>query len=198
MSFGRRQNLNPVRLEMPVFLAAKVALLQNAAGDAQLELAVAPGIPALLADRSGLVTALINLVANARHAIEVRRGSEGAANGPAGTGFSSTIGHIRIAATAVEVVGADEQWPLLPPGTYVAVSVQDDGCGMPAGVLAQAVEPFFTTRLPGEGSGLGLSMVQGFARQTGGDLRLVSQAGEGTTVTLLLPAINSILPPCSN
>jgi len=125
---------------------------------------------------------LINLVANARHAIEVR----------------GNIGHIRIAATAVEVVGADEQWPLLPPGTYVAVSVQDDGCGMPAGVLAQAVEPFFTTRLPGEGSGLGLSMVQGFARQTGGDLRLTSQAGEGTTVTLLLPSINSILAPCSN
>ena len=198
MSFGRRQNLNPVRLEMPAFLEANVALLENAAGEAQLELEVASDVPAVVADRSGLVTALINLVANARHAIEVRRGSEGAANGPAGTGFSSTIGHIRIAATAVEVVGADEHWPLLPPGTYVAVAVEDNGCGMPAGVLAQAVEPFFTTRLPGEGSGLGLSMVQGFARQTGGDLRLVSQAGEGTTVTLLLPSINSILPPCSN
>jgi len=182
MSFGRRQNLNPVRLEMPAFLEANVALLENAAGEAQLELEVAPDVPAVVADRSGLVTALINLVANARHAIEVR----------------GNIGHIRIAATAVEVVGADEHWPLLPPGTYVALSVQDDGCGMPAGVLAQAVEPFFTTRLPGEGSGLGLSMVQGFARQTGGDLRLASQAGEGTTVTLLLPSINSILPPCSN
>jgi signal transduction histidine kinase len=145
---------------------------------------VAPGVPALLADRSGLVTALINLVANARHAVE---------------GAVGHTGHIRIAATAVEVVGADEHWPLLPPGTYVAVAVEDNGCGMPAGVLAQAVEPFFTTRLPGEGSGLGLSMVQGFARQTGGDLRLQSEAGKGTTVTLLLPSIHaSILPPCSN
>ena len=98
----------------------------------------------------------------------------------------------------MEVVGADEHWPLLPPGTYVAVAVEDNGCGMSAGVLAQAVEPFFTTRLPGEGSGLGLSMVQGFARQTGGDLRLQSEAGKGTTVTLLLPSINSILAPCSN
>ena len=183
MSFGRRQNLNPVRIEIGPFLEANVALLENAAGDAQLELAVAPGVPALLADRSGLVTALINLVANARHAVE---------------GAVGHTGHIRIAAHPVEVVGADEHWPLLPPGTYVAVAVEDNGCGMSAGVLAQAVEPFFTTRLPGEGSGLGLSMVQGFARQTGGDLRLQSEAGKGTTVTLLLPSINSILAPCSN
>ena len=194
MSFGRRQNLNPVRIEFGPFLEANVALLENAAGEAQLDLAVAPGVPALLADRSGLVTALINLVANARHAVEAR------GNGSAGDGLTSNtaIGHIRIAAHPVEVVGADEHWPLLPPSTYVAVAVEDNGCGMSAGVLAQAVEPFFTTRLPGEGSGLGLSMVQGFARQTGGDLRLQSEAGKGTTVTLLLPSINSILAPCSN
>ena len=172
ISFGRRQNLNPVRIDFGLFLEANVALLENAAGSAQLELAVAPAVPTVVADRAGLVTALINLVANARHATEAQ----------------GSAGHIRIEARTVLVEGADETWPLLPPGHYVAVTVEDNGCGMSAGVLQQAVEPFFTTRLPGEGSGLGLSMVQGFARQTGGDLRLKSQVGAGTSVTLLLPA----------
>ena len=176
MSFGRRQNLNPVRIDFGPFLEANVALLENAAGATQLELAVAPAVPAVVADRAGLVTALINLVANARHATDGR----------------GSAGHIRIEARPVDVEGADETWPLLPPGKYVAVSVEDNGCGMTAGVLQQAVEPFFTTRLPGEGSGLGLSMVQGFARQTGGDLRLASQLGVGTTVTLLLPGAEAM------
>ena len=69
------------------------------------------------------------------------------------------------------------------------IDVSDDGCGMGAQVLARATDPFFTTKAVGSGSGLGLSMVDGFVRQSGGELRLRSEPGRGTTVTLILPAI---------
>jgi CheY-like chemotaxis protein len=73
------------------------------------------------------------------------------------------------------------------PGEYVEFSVNDDGCGMPPHVLARAFEPFYTTKEVGRGSGLGLSMVYGFVRQSKGHMRIESQEGEGTTVTLYIP-----------
>ena len=75
----------------------------------------------------------------------------------------------------------------LPQGDYVQFAVEDDGAGMTPDMAARALEPFFTTKAIGKGTGLGLSMVQGFARQSGGDLRIDSTPGEGTTVMLWLP-----------
>jgi CheY-like chemotaxis protein len=73
------------------------------------------------------------------------------------------------------------------PGDYVAIGVSDRGSGMSAEVVAKAIDPFFTTKPVGEGTGLGLSMVYGFAKQTGGHLRIYSEVGQGTTVKLYLP-----------
>jgi CheY-like chemotaxis protein len=73
------------------------------------------------------------------------------------------------------------------PGDYVAIGVSDTGTGMPADVVAQAIDPFFTTKLVGEGTGMGLSMAYGFAKQSRGHLRIDSEVGRGTTVTLYLP-----------
>jgi CheY-like chemotaxis protein len=82
----------------------------------------------------------------------------------------------------------------LPEGTYACVSVQDDGCGMDAATQARAFEPFFTTKQVGQGSGLGLSMVYGFARQSGGAVTIDSEPGNGTTITLWLPMPNEWEP----
>ncbi len=76
----------------------------------------------------------------------------------------------------------------LPAGLYVEIALADTGCGMAPEVAEHAFEPFFTTKEGGQGSGLGLSMVFGFARQSGGHVTLESAVGKGTTVTLLLPA----------
>src|SRR5207248_11097685 len=76
----------------------------------------------------------------------------------------------------------------LTPATYVQLALQDTGCGMAAEVAARVFEPFFTTKSGGRGTGLGLSMVYGFAKQSGGTVTIESQVGRGTTVTLLLPA----------
>ena len=73
------------------------------------------------------------------------------------------------------------------PGQYVCIQIQDDGVGMEPRTLARVLEPFFTTKPFGSGSGLGLSMVYGFLRQSGGGIRILSRRGEGTTIELLLP-----------
>src|SRR5690606_22861373 len=74
-----------------------------------------------------------------------------------------------------------------PPGDYLVLSVADSGTGMAPGVLAKAFEPFFTTKPLGQGTGLGLSMIYGFARQSGGQVAIDSQVGQGTTVSIFLP-----------
>ena len=79
----------------------------------------------------------------------------------------------------------------LPEGQYVSVCVTDTGTGMPPDVVAKAFEPFFTTKPLGEGTGLGLSMVYGFARQSGGQVRIYSEVGQGTTMCIYLPRHNA-------
>jgi CheY-like chemotaxis protein len=91
-----------------------------------------------------------------------------------------------VIAASNETVRAGEV-PDLPPGDYVRISVEDTGRGMTPAVLARAFEPFFTTKGVGKGSGLGLSMVYGFAKQSGGCVRVRSAVGAGTTVELFLP-----------
>jgi CheY-like chemotaxis protein len=95
-------------------------------------------------------------------------------------------GRLAIATSNVDEVPAGLQNEL-SPGQYVAISVSDTGTGMPSEVLAKAFEPFFTTKAPGKGTGLGLSQLYGFAKQSGGTVRIESRVGEGTSVTIYLP-----------
>jgi CheY-like chemotaxis protein len=125
-------------------------------------------------DVNQLETALLNLALNARDAMDGG-------------------GTIRIVAHAVEP--ANDVLNDLPAGGYVAISVIDDGQGMDAATLARAAEPFFTTKGVGKGTGLGLSMIQGITEQSGGRLRIHSESGKGTRVTLVLPAAHGDIAP---
>jgi CheY-like chemotaxis protein len=127
-----------------------------------------------LADPTQLELAILNLAINARDAMP--------------------DGGVLTIATRNQTLGAGGH---VPAGDYVAVSVADTGTGMTPDVLARVFEPFFSTKGPGRGSGLGLSQVHGLAAQSGGDVRVDSRPGEGTTVTLLLPrspALPAALP----
>jgi PAS domain S-box-containing protein len=138
-------------------------------GRITVRLDLEPLLPRIVADKNELETALINLATNARDAM------------PDG-------GTITLTARA-ETVAATERHPAnLAPGLYVRIMMRDGGIGMDAVTMARAVEPFFTTKAVGAGTGLGLSMAKGFAEQSGGDLMIESSLGAGTTVTLWLPA----------
>jgi CheY-like chemotaxis protein len=131
-------------------------------------------VPPVYADPAELETALVNLAVNARDAM------------PRG-------GRLTIAAegTAIDVAEHDRS---IAPGRYVAFKVADTGSGMSPDVRARAVEPFFTTKGAGKGSGLGLSMVYGFVTQSGGCVDVDSQLGYGTRVTFLLPVARDAAP----
>ncbi len=132
----------------------------------QVLTSVAPGVPPLLADRAQLETVLVNLAVNARDAM------------PDG-------GTLHVTAS-VETVGGDHPEEL-GAGAYVRLSLTDTGVGMTAATLARASEPFFTTKPPGQGTGLGLAMARGFAEQSDGGFALRSAPCHGTTVTLWFP-----------
>ena len=129
-----------------------------------LDKRIPPDLWPTLADPNQLEHVLLNLVINARDAMEGQ-------------------GRIVLALNNVHV----EDDAVLAPGDYVTVAVADTGHGMPQEVMERAFEPFFTTKPEGKGTGLGLSMAHGFARQSGGDIRLASTPGQGTTVTIYLP-----------
>jgi PAS domain S-box-containing protein len=127
----------------------------------------AAGLPLLLADRGQLETALVNLGTNARDAM------------PGG-------GLLNLSAET-ELVTEDEVHPAgLAPGAYVRIDVADTGCGIDEATLSRVVEPFFTTKPPGQGTGLGLALVKGFTEQSGGGMAIESTPGVGTTVRLWL------------
>jgi CheY-like chemotaxis protein len=128
---------------------------------------LAPDLWPTRVDPSQVGDALLNLTINARDAM------------PLG-------GRIQISTANVHLE-SDLQDPIVTPGDYVVLTVTDTGTGMPPEVLERAAEPFFTTKAPGAGSGLGLAMIFGFARQSGGNMTIASQRGRGTTVRLYLP-----------
>jgi PAS domain S-box-containing protein len=170
LAFSRQQPLRPQDVDVVAALLNMRGLLRRAAGE-RVELLLPsplPGRPAVVArvDPVQLETAVLNLVANARDAM------------PEG-------GQVNV---SVELRPADGRSGELAAGHYVVVAVSDGGTGMTAEVLARAMEPFFTTKEVGRGTGLGLSMVYGFAQQSGGTAEIDSTPGLGTTVRLLLPA----------
>jgi len=167
LSFARRSRLEPRRIEISSLISSVVELLESTVGSrADLQLNLRRRLPKIEVDPIHLETALINVVTNARDAIE--------------TGGTITI------ATSLRAVSADEV-PGLDAGDHVLLEVSDDGHGMPRAVLDRALEPFFTTKPKGAGTGLGLAMAQGFAQQSHGVLTLASNEGEGSAVRFFFP-----------
>jgi PAS domain S-box-containing protein len=181
LSFSRRSRLTPEALDPHAVLNGISELLAQSAGPTiQTEIVVSDLSPwPILADRNQLESALLNLVINARDAMTDR-----------GSGAVSAQGQIRIGIANRTLT--PEAAALLRPDTiaaddYVGITVSDTGCGMTPDVLARALEPFFTTKPTGSGTGLGLSQTYGFAAQSGGTLRIESTRGLGTTIEILLP-----------
>jgi PAS domain S-box-containing protein len=170
LAFARRQDLKPCPVDLESLLAGLSELLARSAGPrVQLSMEAPAGLPAAMVDPHALELALMNLVVNARDAM------------PDG-------GRIKVRLDRL-TRDADDPAPRdLLPGDYLRVAVVDTGEGMDAATLARAVEPFFSTKGPGRGTGLGLSMVHGLALQSGGALQIESTPGRGTVAALWLPA----------
>jgi PAS domain S-box-containing protein len=170
LAFSRRQSLRPRVLDLTGLVAETFELVRRTLG-AIIEVIIEgqAGLWPALADRSQVENALLNLVINARDAM------------PDG-------GRLTIACHNASLDNdAAARHPEALPGDYVMLAITDSGAGMTPEVLAQAFEPFYTTKEVGEGSGLGLSMVYGFAKQSGGHVMIDSEVGQGTTIKLYLP-----------
>lgn len=171
LAFGRRQSLNPRQSDIAEVVAVITDLLRRTLGEAiELKTIVSGSHNDALVDSSQLQNALLNLVINARDAM------------PKGGRLTIEISRVKLDTDYARM------YPDLKPGNYVQVSVTDTGTGMTPEVKKKAFEPFFTTKDLGAGSGLGLSMVYGFARQSGGNVQLYSEPGQGTSVRIFLPA----------
>jgi len=169
LAVARRQSLEPRKLDINAVVEELLPLARTAATSVvRVETALDPARPIALADRNGLETAILNLVSNARDAM------------PGGGGM--TLG-----SAMARVTEAHRPDPVLAPGDYVVVTVSDEGTGIPPAVLQRVFEPFFTTKEGGRGTGLGMAMVYGFARQSGGFAAIATAPGKGTTVSLYLP-----------
>ncbi|MBM3604851.1 MAG: response regulator, partial [Alphaproteobacteria bacterium] len=168
LAFGRRQPLAPKVVNLGRLIGGMDEMLRHALGEGiRLETSMAPDLWNTLIDRSNLENALLNLAINARDAMD-------------GHGTLS----IRVCNADPQDHGADDS---APPRDYVLLSVTDTGIGIPPDLLERVFDPFFSTKPEGKGSGLGLSMVYGFVKQSGGQVRIDSMMGQGTTITLFLP-----------
>jgi PAS domain S-box-containing protein len=170
LAFSRRQMLNPASIDLVELVGGMTEMLRRTLGETiEVATRVDAQVPHAFADQGQVENALLNLALNARDAMP--------------RGGRLTIG--------IEAARLDADYTAresgVAAGDYVMLAVSDTGTGMLAEVLARAVEPFFTTKESGKGSGLGLSMVYGFAKQSGGHLKIYSEPGYGTTVRLYLP-----------
>ena len=170
LAYSRRQSLQPTEFCAADMLREVRSLLERSIGDnVEIEILADDDPWGIVADRAQLASVLLNLSLNARDAMP--RGGQiviEARNALLDSDYARTN-------------------PEVAPGEYVLISVSDSGLGMPAHVLDRVFEPFFTTKEVGKGSGLGLSMVYGFAKQSGGHVKIYSEAGIGTVVRLYLP-----------
>ncbi len=172
LAFGRRQPLNPKPIDLSALAQNTTDLLRRTLGETiELRTMLEPELPLTMADAGQVENALLNLAINGRDAmpnggrlvIETRRVELDAA----------------YAAVHREAV----------PGSYIMLGVTDTGTGMTPEVKQRAFEPFYTTKGPGGGSGLGLSMVHGFVKQSGGHVQIYSELGHGTTIQIYLPVL---------
>ena len=174
LAFSRRQPLNPKPLDCNKLVAGMGELIMRTLGESiQIETVLAGGLWRTEADSNQLESALLNLAVNARDAM------------PMGGKLTIETANAHLdehyATRSTEVV----------PGQYVVMAVTDTGVGMSKDVIERAFEPFFTTKPVGHGTGLGLSQVYGFVKQSGGHVKAYSELGEGTTIKIYLPRIVS-------
>ena len=171
LAFARKQTLRPQITDVNQLVSGMTTILQRTLGETiEIEVAQDPMLWHCLIDPTQLQNALLNLAINARDAM-------------AGSG--------RLTITTANTVldqPLDDGDERIAPGDYVTIAVSDMGAGMPPEIARRAFEPFFTTKEFGKGSGLGLSMVYGFARQSGGTVAISSRVAHGTRVTLYLPS----------
>ncbi|WP_127142805.1 PAS domain S-box protein [Pelagibacterium montanilacus] len=174
LAFARRSHLEPKSVNLNTFVLDLTDMLHRTLGETiLLSSALSPSLWTVRADASQIESAIVNLAVNARDAM------------PDG-------GRLVIETANVEF--DDDGSEGLAAGEYVRLSVSDTGSGMPPAVLERAFEPFFTTKEKGQGTGLGLSMIYGFARQSRGHAAIYSELGQGTTVSLYLPRHREIKP----
>jgi PAS domain S-box-containing protein len=176
LAFSRRQEFKPEILALEPVIRGFESLMRRAVDESiPLNVAVEPGLGSVSLDPVQFEAALLNLVVNAKDAVE-----------EAGRG-AIAIRAARAHLTEGELADA-------PAGDYVRLSVIDTGAGMAPEVAVRALEPFFTTKEIGKGTGLGLAQVYGFARQSGGGVKIESTPGEGSTVSVYLPIIEVETP----
>jgi nitrogen-specific signal transduction histidine kinase/CheY-like chemotaxis protein len=170
LTFARRRQLEPIIVHLNEQISGLAELLRRTLGEPiRLTCRLAPDLRTVRADPSEIENAVLNLAINARDAMAI--GGELIVE-TANTSFEA----------GDEIVSGG-----VPAGDYVRLSVSDTGAGMAPEVLSRAFEPFFTTKEPGRGTGLGLSTVYGFVKQSGGHITIYSEPGRGTTVNLYLP-----------
>jgi signal transduction histidine kinase/CheY-like chemotaxis protein len=174
LAFSRRQTLEPRVLSLNEVVSGTTELLRRTLGGRiEIGMRLADDLALALADQTQVESALANMAINARDAM------------PEG-------GHLTIE-TANKYL--DEQYqaenPEVTPGNYIMLAVSDTGTGIPPEILERVFEPFFTTKAEGKGSGLGLSMIYGFAKQSRGHVKIYSEVGHGTTIRLYLPRANA-------
>ena len=172
LAFARKQALNPVAIDCNDLVANVLPLLRRTLGShIDIKLKCTPEVWHALVDPAQLENAILNLCINSRDAM------------PGGGRLLIQTANFRL-----DEDYTSSQVDFLP-GDYVLISVTDSGCGMPAEIQARAFEPFFTTKEKGRGTGLGLAMVYGFIKQSGGHISIYSEPGEGTAVKMYLPRV---------
>ncbi|SEP50957.1 His Kinase A (phospho-acceptor) domain-containing protein [Methylobacterium sp. ap11] len=169
LAFSRRQKLEPVPVQLNRTVASMRDLLQSSmGGSSRIEMTLQPDLWPALVDATQIELIILNLAINARDAMAV------------GGCLTIETANVRLASPPARVEEPN-------PGEYAMVAVSDTGTGIPAEVLSRVFEPFFTTKEVGKGSGLGLAQVYGFAKQSGGGVRIDTRVGEGTSVRVYLP-----------
>jgi signal transduction histidine kinase/ActR/RegA family two-component response regulator len=177
LAFARRQALAPAQADLNRLVAGMSELLRRTVGESiAIETVLAGGLWPTLVDANQLENVVINLVVNARDAMPTGgRVTIETANAYLDEAYAARFGDVKA-------------------GQYVLLSVSDTGTGIPPDVLPRLFEPFFTTKAGGEGSGLGLAMVHGFVKQSGGHIRIYSEVGQGATVKIYLPRLVNVEP----
>jgi PAS domain S-box-containing protein len=175
LAFGRRQPLNPKPTDVGPLVLSFKDLLRRTLGEAiELRIEVVGSAHLTIVDTSQLLNALLNLAINARDAMP----------GGGQLAIETSYAHLDI--------DYAQTYPDIRTGHYVLITVTDTGSGMSEDVRRRAFEPFFTTKPTGAGTGLGLSMVYGFVKQSGGNIQLYSESGRGTSVRIFLPVANGV------
>jgi PAS domain S-box-containing protein len=174
LAFGRKQTLQPRILDLNLIVRGLETMLRRVVAESvEVIIATTNRIGHVKADPVQMEQVLLNLVVNARDAM------------PAGGKLTISTGHAEVASD----VGCDET--LVRAGSYITLSVRDNGIGMDAATRARIFEPFFTTKEVGKGTGLGLATVYGIIKQSNGHIEVESEPGEGTTFRVLLPKVDS-------